>query len=399
MIEMIKMLWSPGLGGNSVNLRRQVALCNQVGVFGIAATTPYQLFYCFYDFAIYRDVFLANLVFIAAYLFVLLCNYRQWYNAASNVLLVNGCTQLFVVTYFIGAEAGVNLFYFTFAAVLCFFYQRLSKWLYTAIMASLGILYLLTHFLFASGDAVAPVPSPWVEIMYAGSVAGVLILSGTLLYLFRQQIDQAEEELTLNNAYLETLSHTDPLTGLANRRALGAALERERSRLSRHPGKLAVIMCDVDHFKKFNDYYGHDAGDRCLRQVAKALSGVLSRPADLAVRYGGEEFSLLLPDTGELDARYLAEKLREAVERLLIPNAAAGKKASVTVSVGVSSLNRASSKSLTRGIESLLKRADQALYRAKANGRNRVEYLDYHDPSHAGGEVADMRQVTFGARS
>ncbi|WP_251975712.1 GGDEF domain-containing protein [Salinicola avicenniae] len=399
MIETIKMLWSPGMSGNSVRLRRQVALCNQVSIFGIAATTPYQLFYLLYDFAIYRDVFMANLVFMKAYGAVLICNYQRWHNAASNVLLVNGCTQLFVVTYFISAEAGVNLFYFTFAAVLCFLYQHLPKGLYSGIMASLGVLYLLTHFLFTPHTAVAPVPSPWVEIMYAFSVAGVLILSGTLLYLFRQQIDQAEEELTLNNVYLETLSHTDPLTGLANRRALDAALEQERSRLSRHPGELAVIMCDVDHFKKFNDHYGHDAGDRCLQQVAETLRGVLARPADLAVRYGGEEFALLLPGTGELGARRLGEKAREAIERQQIPNAAAGRGASVTVSVGVSSLDRASPQALTRGIEPLLKRADQALYRAKASGRNRVEYLDDQGSSDADDEAVDTLRVPPGARS
>lgn len=380
MLSVVRRLWSGGVAGKPVSLRRQIELCNQVGLFGAAATIPYQFFYFFYDFALYRGVFLANLLFIATYLLVLVLNHRGWYNTARNLLLVNACSQLFVVTFFISAGAGVHLFYFTLAAILVFLFQYLPVWLYSAIMTAFGSLYVAAHFLFPQGSVPAPVPSPWIDIMYGGSVAGVLTLSGVFLYLFRKNIDQAENELTINNRHLETLSTTDPLTGLANRRGLDETLEREWARLSRHPGVLSVIMCDVDHFKRFNDRYGHDGGDRCLQQIATALRSVISRPSDLVTRYGGEEFALILPGTDEEGARFLGEKLRAAVQGLAIPNADVGKGACVTISVGVSSIDHFRSD----GAACLLKRADEALYRAKEKGRNQVVFLPYSSPRSSG---------------
>lgn len=376
MLKVIKRLWSLGIAGSSVRLRRQIELCNQVALFGIVATVPYQVFYFFYDFSLYRGVFVANLIFMTVYLVVLLLNHNGRYRIARNMLLLNACSQLFFVTFFISADAGVHLFYFTLASILVFLFQSLHLLKYIAIMATLGMLYITAHFLFSQEVAVAPVPSPWIEIMYAGSVVGVLILSGVFLYLFRQHIDQTEDELTRNNDYLEALSTTDPLTGLANRRVLDETLEREWARLSRLPGALSAIMCDVDHFKLFNDRYGHASGDRCLQQIAVAMKGVLYRPSDLVVRYGGEEFALILPGTDKEGARYLGEKLREAVERLCIPNEGVSADACVTISVGVSSLDHFHSEGPGR----LLKSADLALYQAKFNGRNQVVFLPYYSP-------------------
>ncbi len=199
MLSALRRLWSPGVAGNPVSLRRQIELCNQVGLFGAGATIPYQFFYFFYDITLYLGVFLANLVFIAAYLLVLRLNHRGWYNAARNLLLVNACSQLFVVTAFISAGAGVHLFYFTLAAILVFLFQRLHIFLYVTIMTAFGTLYVAAHFLFPQDSVAAPVPSPWIDFMYAGSVAGVLTLSGAFLYLFRKSIDHAENELTENN--------------------------------------------------------------------------------------------------------------------------------------------------------------------------------------------------------
>lgn len=377
MLNVIKRLWSLGVAGNPNRLRRQITLCNQVVLFGIAATIPYQLFYFFYDIALYLGVFIANLVFIAVYVVVLLLNHRGRYSVARNVLLGNACSQVFVVSFFISAGAGVHLFYFTLASILVFLFQSLHVLKYIAIMAMFGTLYIIVHFLFSQSFVAEPVPSPWVDIMYAGSVSGALMLLGVFLYLFRKQIDQAEDELTLNNQYLETLSNTDPLTGLANRRVLDDTLAQEWARLVRQPGAMSVIMCDVDHFKLFNDRYGHDSGDHCLQQIATALKGVLSRPSDLLARYGGEEFALVLPGTDEAGGRYLGEKLREAVERLNIPHAKSNTAACVTVSVGVSGLDHFSPDVSQHGVDRLLKCADQALYQAKANGRNQVVFLPY----------------------
>ncbi len=139
-------------------------------------------------------------------------------------------------------------------------------------------------------------------------------------------------------------------------------------------------MCDVDHFKLFNDRYGHDGGDICLRQIATALQGVVSRPSDLVARYGGEEFALVLPGTDEEGARHLGEQLREAVQGLGIANADVGKGAVVTISVGVTSIDHFRSD----GAGCLLKRADEALYQAKKNGRNQVVFLSYSRPRSSG---------------
>lgn len=320
MIEAIKRCWSPGVAGNSGKLRRQIELCNQLALFCTVATTPYQLFYYFYDYATFRGVFLSNLVFMMFYLSVLPLNHLRWHTTASTLLLLNSCTQMFVVTVFVSTNSGVALYYFTFASVVIFLYQNLHRWAYAAIMAAIGLLYLVLQLFVPAESAISPVPSPWLEVMYAGSVIGVLLLSSTLLYLFHHEIDRAEEELTLNNRYLEALSHTDALTGLSNRRALDKTLEQEWSRLSRNSGVLAVIMCDVDHFKRFNDHHGHDGGDRCLQLIATVLKKMISRPSDLAVRYGGEEFALVLPGTDEQGACLVGERLRSAIEQLRIPN-------------------------------------------------------------------------------
>lgn len=386
MLEAIKRLWSAGVVGNPVRLRRQIELCNQVALFGTVATIPYQIFYFCYDFALYRDVFLANLVFMTVYLLVLLLNHQRRYSVARNVLLVNACSQVFLVSFFISAGAGVHLFYFTLASILVFLFQSLHVLTYIAIMATFGMLYIIAHFVFSRSFVVAPVPSPWIDIMYAGSVLGALTLLSVFLYLFRKQIDQAEDELMLNNQYLETLSTTDPLTGLANRRVLDDTLAQEWARLARQPGALCVIMCDVDHFKLFNDCYGHDRGDHCLQQIAATLKSVLFRPSDLLVRYGGEEFALVLPGTDVAGGRHLGERLREAVEHLNIPHAASSTSACVTISVGVSGVDHFSPDVSRSDVDSLLKCADQALYQAKGYGRNQVVFLPYPSAGASAGQ-------------
>ncbi len=155
---------------------------------------------------------------------------------------------------------------------------------------------------------------------------------------------------------------TDPLTGLANRRALDRALAVEIARARRHARGLALLLIDVDEFKKYNDAHGHPAGDELLKTLAKILT-VDSRPEDLAARWGGEEFVLLLPEADAAAARAKAERLREEVASWPFPGGP------VTVSVGLSALSRHDRHS---GSAELLKTADEALYAAKRAGRNRV---------------------------
>ena len=158
-------------------------------------------------------------------------------------------------------------------------------------------------------------------------------------------------------------SHIDPLTELYNRRALMERLQQEWERIQRHGGSLAFIMGDIDHFKRVNDRYGHSEGDRVLCTVAMAIVSQC-RESDTPVRHGGEEFAILCPETDAEDAAKLAERCRAQIADARIQ--LGGSKVGVTVSFGVADSNGAKSP------EEMIQAADDALYQAKQNGRNRV---------------------------
>lgn len=167
---------------------------------------------------------------------------------------------------------------------------------------------------------------------------------------------------------LEQLTLLDALTDIPNRRALQEALVRECGRAMRQKQGLAIIMLDIDHFKAFNDRYGHGAGDDCLIRVARALQAAIHRPADLLARYGGEEFCVVLPECSESGALHVAETLREAILALAIPHAGAPGTGIVTASIGYAHFEAPE----TDCSQMLLRHADQALYAAKARGRNQI---------------------------
>jgi len=170
------------------------------------------------------------------------------------------------------------------------------------------------------------------------------------------------------NEALKAIALLDSLTGLPNRRHFDAALEVEFKRAIRDSAMLGVIMIDLDHFKGFNDLYGHPAGDDCLRRVACAIRSVLLRPGDLVARYGGEEMIVLLPGTDEDGAGVVASVLAEAVRALALEHRGTPARI-VTISCGVAVFDplRGACQPLT-----LVERADRALYEAKLTGRNRV---------------------------
>jgi len=172
---------------------------------------------------------------------------------------------------------------------------------------------------------------------------------------------------------LSRLALTDGLTGLANRRAFDDALENEWLRTKRSDGQMSLLLIDLDHFKAFNDHYGHQVGDDCLRAVASAIRLSLRRPADLAARYGGEEIAIILPDTDSAGATKIAQDIAQAVALLAIPHAGNEEgNGVVTMSVGAATALSRSGASVQMP-SGLLQAADIALYKAKSNGRNRVE--------------------------
>lgn len=211
-------------------------------------------------------------------------------------------------------------------------------------------------------------PASAHPVLYSLSAVGAVFLAGALSFFFRLEIDRTEAALTRSNAELARLSGLDGLTGLANRRSLDEVLPRELGRVRRGAEGVAVLMCDVDHFKSYNDLYGHLAGDVCLREVARALSAAVRRGGDLVARYGGEEFALVLPATDLRGAVQVAEGARARVQGLALPHARSDAAPVVTVSVGVA---WASAEEADEAAE-LLRRADLALYEAKRAGRNRV---------------------------
>ncbi|MFJ3058849.1 diguanylate cyclase [Herbaspirillum sp. NPDC087042] len=216
-------------------------------------------------------------------------------------------------------------------------------------------------------------------VVYGVAVLLLLMIIGLFGWRMIGQIDlrlaaevkllQAMRELQQANHRLEMLVHQDGLTGLANRRHLDTVLESEYRRAMRSGRALSVVMIDVDFFKQYNDLYGHQAGDECLRRVSGVLRDRQRRPGDLAARYGGEEMLMLLPDTDAAGAFAVAEKIRAGIQALDIAHRG-NPVGVVTVSGGVCALELLAPQDIS--VEQLLGSADAALYEAKHGGRNQV---------------------------
>ncbi len=175
--------------------------------------------------------------------------------------------------------------------------------------------------------------------------------------------------LKMKSDMLETLAAIDGLTHIYNRRKFDETLDLEWRRTARARTPLSLIMLDIDHFKLFNDNYGHARGDDCLKRVADALKNALQRPGDFIGRYGGEEFAVILADSDPEGARHMAEKLRQAVADLKIPHEYSDTASCVTISLGVATL-RAPSADVS--LEKFIDAADDMLFQSKKNGRNQV---------------------------
>lgn len=180
----------------------------------------------------------------------------------------------------------------------------------------------------------------------------------------------SQQQLMEKNIELERLTNVDGLTGLSNRRYFDQYLSSECNRAARDGQPLSLLMVDVDHFKLFNDAYGHVGGDEVLKAVAAVLQRTARRPADVAARFGGEEFALVMPSTPLEGAVILAEIFRKGVEDLALPHRASPTAPCVTVSLGSATVTPAGGTPLNP--TELVSAADQALYRAKHGGRNRL---------------------------
>jgi len=203
----------------------------------------------------------------------------------------------------------------------------------------------------------------------------VIVVIGSLLILAIQRrigterlLRDAREDLLRANRQLEVLASRDPLTGLENRRSFDEHLLAELRRAHRERSPLGLLLIDVDHFKRFNDTYGHPAGDDCLRRIGRVLADSVRRPADLAARYGGEELAVILPNTGPDGALAVAQQFMQRLQGANLTHAGSplGR---ITASIGIATLPAGTDSSP----QALIEAADRALYRAKAAGRNRLE--------------------------
>ena len=209
---------------------------------------------------------------------------------------------------------------------------------------------------------------------YMGRIYGLLAAGFLLIVLLSEsarhqaQLRQVTAALEAANASLWRLSMQDGLTELANRRAFDLHLAEQLALATRHHRPLALVLMDVDHFKAYNDTYGHQLGDECLQTIAKVLRASGKRPSDLAARYGGEEFALVLPETDSHGALHIATATQGAVARLSIPHSQYSTGPHVSISAGVAAIHQGEAMTPQHLIET----ADKALYEAKRAGRNRV---------------------------
>jgi len=210
-------------------------------------------------------------------------------------------------------------------------------------------------------------------------LAAPLILRSCILLLavagacgvVARTLERSARARFLETHAMATLAQQDALTGVKNRRVFDEELERLWQRAADRECVIAVLLADVDHFKAYNDRYGHQGGDRALRRVAQVLQTFVTRPQDLLVRYGGEEFAVLLFDVDAVEVEKLAERMRKAVVALALEHRDSGVEV-VTISIGVAIVEP----SLERRARGAVQLADEALYQAKTRGRNRVEVLD-----------------------
>ena len=199
-----------------------------------------------------------------------------------------------------------------------------------------------------------------------------LLMAAIACAIAARHLDKSSRTSFLESHLIAELAQHDALTGLKNRRIFDEHLERLWQQAIEDTRAIAILLMDVDHFKPYNDLYGHQAGDRALRRVAQALQTLVSRPLDVLARYGGEEFAVILYDIDGRQAEALAERMRRAVSELAIEHRGSRPDSVVTISVGVAVIDP----SRERRSRGALQLADQALYEAKVRGRNRVEVMD-----------------------
>jgi len=232
------------------------------------------------------------------------------------------------------------------------------------------VVFLPIFFAFAIG-VYAPLllATPFLDFETLHMVLVILVVVGATLWASASEVRKILIDVLLKQISSEQASWEDRLTGIGNRRSFDANMATTWAQASRAKVPLSLMMVDVDFFKKFNDSYGHQAGDECLRQVASALDSCARRTGDSVTRYGGEEFAVVLFHTPLNEARNISDSMLTAVQKLNIRHEQSTHEI-VTISMGIATIVP----TMENSMQQLIEEADKALYRAKENGRNRAEW-------------------------
>lgn len=331
----------------------------------------------FADYAQWPGLLVLSTVFIVSTLFLLVARrydiaessqinvvHRVWLSLYMAMLLGFMVSTFFIVWTRTGFNAPFLLGIFSAALIF-----HLSPHLRGAFYYFSLLFYLVCIFTVPYSDVhrVMATVSGCLSVLISWLASSLLFAGLARDFTNRQTILEQMEALQESNAQLSLLAAQDGLTGVANRRHFDEFLVREWQRASRESHSLALIMADIDFFKAYNDNLGHQAGDDCLRRVAQTLQSQVRRPADLVARYGGEEFAVILTNTDQQGAFYVAQTIVEAMAALNIAHPTSSHHL-VTLSMGVDALIPQSGDDA----KDLIAAADEALYKAKASGRNKI---------------------------
>jgi diguanylate cyclase (GGDEF)-like protein len=303
---------------------------------------------------------------------------RRYYTevAAVGVTLVG-----FVVTYIAHVAALQGDSYVLAGLVMVILYACLFLGLLFSIAIGIAALLVLTHLVLGF-----MLDLPTNELFYMTAMLGAAgVIGGISTY----NLEHALRTNFLETRLLNELAERDGLTGLYNRRIFDDFIRRAWRQSRREDEALEIIFIDIDYFKIYNDLYGHQAGDDCLKKVAGCIARCAKRPFDFSARYGGEEFVLVLYGPPNEDALALPEQIRRDVLDLGIPHKGSDCESAVTVSVGVAFARAGSNRSLAGAIQA----ADEALYQAKREGRNRVVFKNSNDAEIETGNFRVMREL------
>jgi diguanylate cyclase (GGDEF)-like protein len=285
---------------------------------------------------------------------------KRYQTIAATAVIITGVSVMTIS----GLAAAAGHPQFQMGDVLVVVYATLFLGLLFRVVVIVATILLLA---FVTLGVVLGVPHE--DLVFAASV---LVATGLMVVLSAGRVERLVRQGFIETQQLNDIAERDGLSGLYNRRMFDTLTRRLWQQAQRDAESLQIILVDIDHFKRFNDLYGHQAGDDCIRQVAKVIARAAKRPLDFCARYGGEEFALVLYAPSGADPEQLPEQIRREIMAGALPHADSDAASVITVSVG-SAIAEPGTK---RSLAGLIQAADEALYRAKQTGRNRVLHID-----------------------